>query len=270
MQPEFSLASTWSSTQLCDLLNACFTGYTVPVSFSEPVFTRRFSAEGVCLADSGVWLSRGEPVAVGLVARRGWGARLAAFAVAEPWRGKGVARPCLNKLFGSIREQGARTLCLEVLVNNVPAIRLYQSLGFQITQRLVGFAAPQGNGLSGESLLSETCDPRQLLAAVCAEGLADLPWMLAPETLCGLPCQAWVLGHCTAVVSELGGVPQLRFIYTAPEFRRQGEACAMLSALAMHYPHLTSAVSVPEHFSALFLRAGYRLLPVIQYEMSTH
>lgn len=268
MQPEFSPASTWTSTQLCDLLNACFVGYSVPVSFSEPVFTRRFSAESVCLADSGVWLANGEPVAVGLVARRGWHARLAAFAVAEPWRGKKIAKPCLEKLFDGIREQGARTLCLEVLANNMPAIRLYQSFGFQITQRLMGFIAPHEGSNAGVQQLDETCDPRLLLAKVYADGLVSLPWMLAPETLCGLPCKVWVLGHSVAVVSELGGVPQLRFIFTDPAFRGQGEACALLVSLAWHYPHLTSVVSVPEYLAALFVRAGYRPLPIVQYEMT--
>ena len=74
-------ATQFSSVQLTDILNACFEAYLVPVTQSVEGFVQRFSAEGMSLVDSRVWLAGDEPAAIAIVARRGSAARLAAFAL---------------------------------------------------------------------------------------------------------------------------------------------------------------------------------------------
>ncbi len=64
-------ATQFSSVQLTDILNACFADYLVPVTQSVEGFVQRFSAEGMSLIDSRVWLAGDEPVAIAIVARRG-------------------------------------------------------------------------------------------------------------------------------------------------------------------------------------------------------
>ncbi len=49
-------ATQFSSVQLTDILNACFEAYLVPVTQSVEGFVQRFSAEGMSLVDSRVWL----------------------------------------------------------------------------------------------------------------------------------------------------------------------------------------------------------------------
>ena len=71
-------ATQFSSVQLTDILNACFEAYLVPVTQSVEGFVQRFSAEGMSLVDSRVWLAGDEPAAIAIVARRGSAARLAA------------------------------------------------------------------------------------------------------------------------------------------------------------------------------------------------
>ncbi len=85
-------ATQFSSVQLTDILNACFEAYLVPVTQSVEGFVQRFSAEGMSLVDSRVWLAGDEPAAIAIVARRGSAARLAAFALRPAWRGKGLGR----------------------------------------------------------------------------------------------------------------------------------------------------------------------------------
>ena len=70
-------ATQFSSVQLTDILNACFEAYLVPVTQSVAGFVQRFSAEGMSLIDSRVWLAGDEPAAIAIVARRGSAARLA-------------------------------------------------------------------------------------------------------------------------------------------------------------------------------------------------
>lgn len=71
-------AVQFSGAQLTTILNDCFADYLVPVSMSVDLFVQRFSAEGLNLLQSKVWLAGDEPAAIGLIARRGRDARLAA------------------------------------------------------------------------------------------------------------------------------------------------------------------------------------------------
>ncbi len=78
----------FSSVQLTDILNACFEAYLVPVTQSVEGFVQRFSAEGMSLVDSRVWLAGDEPAAIAIVARRG---------VPLAWRPLPCARPARQR-----------------------------------------------------------------------------------------------------------------------------------------------------------------------------
>ncbi len=82
-------ATQFSSVQLTDILNACFEAYPVPVTQSVEGFVQRFSAEGMSLVDSRVWLAGDEPAAIAIVARRGSAARLGGLC---PAPGPGAAK----------------------------------------------------------------------------------------------------------------------------------------------------------------------------------
>ena len=52
-------------------------------------------------------------------------------AVDEPFRGRGIGKKMLTELMRLGLERGAFAYTLEVRVSNIPAIRLYESLGFE-------------------------------------------------------------------------------------------------------------------------------------------
>ncbi len=54
-------------------------------------------------------------------------------------RGRGIARKVLSALFEEALSQGITSLTLEVREHNVPAIRLYESLGFICEGKRPGF-----------------------------------------------------------------------------------------------------------------------------------
>ena len=53
-------------------------------------------------------------------------------AVTTAWRGQGVASWLLERCFTLSVEQGARSAHLEVRPSNIPAVELYQKLGFEL------------------------------------------------------------------------------------------------------------------------------------------
>ena len=59
--------------------------------------------------------------------------------VAEDWRGRGVGKKMLETLMEWGKEIGIENYTLEVRVSNTPAIRLYESLGFESAGIRPGF-----------------------------------------------------------------------------------------------------------------------------------
>ena len=55
---------------------------------------------------------------------------LHAFAVSPEYRGKGIGKDMLRQMVKSSREKGEKAIRLDVLVENIPADRLYEAAGF--------------------------------------------------------------------------------------------------------------------------------------------
>lgn len=260
-------ATQFSSVQLTDILNACFEAYLVPVTQSVEGFVQRFSAEGMSLIDSRVWLAGDEPAAIAIVARRGNMARLAAFALSPAWRGKGLGRKLMQELLTFLQQQEIETVSLEVIRDNHAAVALYQSLGFTRRYGLCGY-------LSAEPLAAApgVLQPYPILALLrraVEESNSQLPWLMDPLTFATLPCRVVTLEQrAFAVLSTSGSRPVLQFLWVEPAARRQGLAQALLMALALQFPGIGTSVTVPETFTPLFAAAGYAPLSLQQYEMT--
>lgn len=260
-------ATQFSSVQLTDILNACFEAYMVPVTQSVEGFVQRFSAEGMSLIDSRVWLAGDEPAAIAIVARRGNMARLAAFALRPAWRGKGLGRKLMQELLTFLQQQEIETVSLEVIRDNHAAVALYQSLGFTRRYGLCGY-------LSAEPLAAApgVLQPYPILALLrraVEESNSQLPWLMDPLTFATLPCRVVTLEQrAFAVLSTSGSRPVLQFLWVEPAARRQGLAQALLMALAQQFPGIGTSVKVPETFTPLFAAAGYAPLSLQQYEMT--
>ena len=260
-------ATQFSSVQLTDILNACFEAYLVPVTQSVEGFVQRFSAEGMSLIDSRVWLAGDEPAAIAIVARRGNMARLAAFALRPALRGKGLGRKLMQELLTFLQQQEIETVSLEVIRDNHAAVALYQSLGFTRRYGLCGY-------LSAEPLAAApgVLQPYPILALLrraVEESNSQLPWLMDPLTFATLPCRVVTLEQrAFAVLSTSGSRPVLQFLWVEPAARRQGLAQALLMALAQQFPGIGTSVTVPETFTPLFAAAGYSPLSLQQYEMT--
>lgn len=260
-------ATCFSSEQLTTILSDCFEDYLVPVSLSVEVFVQRFSAEGLSMLDSCVWLAGDTPAAIAIITRRGDAARLAAFAVRPAWRGKGTGRALMVSLMASLQARGVREMWLEVIRNNHAAVALYQSLGFRVRHGLCGYLSAQPEG-EGAPLL-QPYDVLALTRRAGAEINGRLPWLMDPMTFNTLPCRALTLNQqAFAVLATLTAKPQLQLLWVEPAARGRGLARELLIALARQFPGLGTSVSVPQSFTPLFSAAGYATMALQQYEMS--
>ena len=260
-------ATQFSIEQLTTILSDCFEDYLVPVTLSVEVFVQRFSAEGLSLLDSCVWLDGDVPAAMAVVARRGDEARLAAFAMRPAYRGKGVGRRLMGSLLDALREQGVRRMWLEVIRDNHAAVALYHSLGFEVRHGLCGYLSAQT--ASEESSVLQEYDVLALTRRAGAELNGQLPWLMDPLTFSTLPCRALSLHQqAFAVLATLSSRPQLQFLWVEPAARGRGLGREMLMALARQFPGLGTSVTIPERFTPLFQTAGYTPGVLKQYEMS--
>lgn len=66
-------------------------------------------------------------------------AEVQTLAIDPNYRGLGLGRQLFTKLLATVIERGLRTIILEVRPSNMAAVKLYESFGFQVVDRLENF-----------------------------------------------------------------------------------------------------------------------------------
>ncbi len=98
-------------------------------------------------ANNSCWIAEadGETVGYGVMLVAVGEAHLLNLGVARPWQRKGLGRRILQHLIRSAREGSAEIMYLEVRPSNVPALALYEDIGFtQIAKRRNYYPAHDG------------------------------------------------------------------------------------------------------------------------------
>lgn len=91
--------------------------------------------------------------------RRGY---IAMLAVASPYRGKGIATALVKKAIDAMAQRNADEIVLETEETNVPAMRLYERLGFLRSKKLHRYYL-NGNSAYRLVLLLKSIDPDALV-----------------------------------------------------------------------------------------------------------
>ena len=263
-----------TAAQVADALTKSFEGYVMPVNVTAQGYERRFRPENVDPFASCVYFRETRPVAVALVARRGWTSRIAAMAVAPEARGMGLGKVIMQDTIDEAVERGDRSVLLEVFEHNTPAVKLYERLGFRPSRRLVGYHHDPGGTASEVIDKLYGIDPLDFARVVASEGEPGLPWMLAAETLSGAvsPAQAFHLDHrAYALVGnpEANVIPLTAFIVPRSH-RRNGWGTRLMQALFASYPDKAWSIPqiVPEELApTFFARCGWTLMDTNQLEM---
>jgi ribosomal protein S18 acetylase RimI-like enzyme len=263
---ELTPASDLSLRSLSTLFARSFEGYFVPIPDAPPLFDARVRTEHISLADSRVARVDGEPVGLVLMARRGRVSRVAGMGIVPSHRNRKLGASMLRPLMEEARARGDTRMLLEVIEQNVAAVKLYERLGFQRVRRLVGFVGTP----APEPAALEEVEPRE-----CARLLPDgLPWQLASATVAGLalPARAFRLGPAMAVIADVTAPTlALRALIVEPESRGRGTGRRLLRALAAAWPGKPLAISaiVPEGLcDRFFLGAGFSYPTLSQLELA--
>jgi ribosomal protein S18 acetylase RimI-like enzyme len=261
-----------TSAEVADAVTRSFEGYLVAIRFTPEAYERRFRNEHLDPYASRVYVRDGATIGVMLIARRGWTRRVAAMGFVPEARGQGLGRRVLGEVIAEARSQGERTVMLEVIDGNAPAMALYTKVGFRPIRRLVGFRWQPSPGPAPDAV-TET-DPLEIARAVCREGEENLPWMLSAETLAGAvpPLRAYRLEDRAFALT---GDPKaenlaLTALVVPRAHRRQGWGSRMLNALAARHPGRPWLISpvVPEDLApGFFTRPGWDRNAISQWEM---
>jgi ribosomal protein S18 acetylase RimI-like enzyme len=268
-------ALAFTTSALAEIMTACFEGYVVPQAVTGEMFNARFRRESLDLYSSRVLVEGERPIAIVLVARRGWTARIAAMGIVPAHRSRGLGQLALREVMADLRRLGDRRLLLEVIDTNEPAVRLYRRLGFEVRRRLIGYRRPAGSAASRTVADLVAIDPLAIARRVAEDGTPDLPWIMAPETLAAAAAPARGLALAGEAFAIVEPAPQpsslaLRTLVVARQARGRGLGRAMICALAAAYPEqdLLISANFPEDLAPGFMtHMGFERTPISQFEM---
>jgi ribosomal protein S18 acetylase RimI-like enzyme len=205
-------ADTLSFEELAGLFTRGYEGYYLPIHVDEPTMRYMVEAWDIDLARSRVALGVGV-CNLGVRGDRGW---IGGLGVVPESRRSGVGR----ELMEAVLEGAPPVVTLEVLEQNEPALRLYESLGFERTRVLEVWSLSERPAAE-----ARTVDPAPL-------GQRDLPWQREDASL--PPGYERVEVDGGAMLFRGATILQL-------EARDEDAAAALLSrGSALHY------VNVPE------------------------
>jgi ribosomal protein S18 acetylase RimI-like enzyme len=141
----YRLLSTCPLDDAVRAWNDGFTGYFSDLTLTADAFERRIRQDGIVAEASIVAFAGERPVGIALSAigdvhgiRQAWNGGTA---VAEDFRGTGVARELLRRSIALYGEQRVRLATLEAISQNSKAIALYAKFGYRVGGALHGLAA---------------------------------------------------------------------------------------------------------------------------------
>jgi ribosomal protein S18 acetylase RimI-like enzyme len=205
MTVEYRRSNEFSLAELASVFTASYEGYFIPFVVDETQLRYMVEVFDLDLSRSLVAVERERPVGLANLGRRGERTWLGGVGVVPDHRGSGVGESLTRMLLDQAREAGAREMVLEVIVENAPAIALYEKLGFARTRELevLSLAAATEHSEARETDVGEG------LKVVAAARGGPEPWQRADETVANLarrgsPPRAITVDGAAAVFSEDG------------------------------------------------------------------
>jgi ribosomal protein S18 acetylase RimI-like enzyme len=181
--PEIRPASSLPHERLAGLFTEGFSGYYVPIRADEAALTAMVESWDLDLDASPVAFVDGEPVGFAFLGVRGSAGWIGGMGVGPEARRRGVGRAVMHAVLDEARRRGLEEVWLEVLVQNEPARRLYEQLGFETVRELEIWTV-DASGDAPES----TSGAHEVATDEARETIARLrpgpePWQRADETV---------------------------------------------------------------------------------------
>ena len=262
MAVELRRASEFSRAELAAVFAAAYEGYFVPFTMDESRLAFMVEAFDLDLECSVVASDGHRLIGLANLGRRRERAWIGGLGVIPAHRGAGLGELLTRSVLDSARRAGAREIALEVIVENMPAISLYEKLGFARRRELevLSVAGDTRGATAREADVGET------LRRISATRDAPEPWQRDEKTVANLARrppvpQALVAGGGAAVFRERDGTVDL--------LQAAGEPAALDQLVAaVRARGKTTALNFPADgcIAAALRRAGARVV-ARQYEM---
>jgi ribosomal protein S18 acetylase RimI-like enzyme len=236
-------ADGFSIEELAALFNTGYEGYVVPFRVEPEQLRGMIEAWQIDLSRSRVAVGKGVAL-LGIRGERGW---VGGLGVVPPARRRGLGRALME----AVLAEAPRDVTLEVIVDNEPAIRLYESLGFARVRLLEVWA-----------LDAEVPAARVRVAPQAPIGEEGLPWQRDDASL-RPGCERIEVDGGAAVIRGSGGTISLL------QLRAESlEAARALVAAARSRGTGLRFVNVPEgHAGSTAMAELGGSLSLRQYEM---
>lgn len=248
---------------LAALFTAAYEDYYVPFEVDRATFDFMVDVFDLDLSQSLVAVDGRSPVGLANLGRRGRRTWLGGVGVVAERRREGIGELLTRELLERARALGADEMVLEVIVDNRPAVALYEKLDFVCTRELEVLSLA---GSTPEGAETEIVPFEAARAIVRARREGDDPWQRDDDTVDRLAAresrvQGIVAGDSAAVYrAASSGVGLLQ---AAGDERGLGAILSALRALGT-----VSAVNYPSDGAvAAALRAAGAEVPLRQYEM---
>ena len=180
MRFEIVPAHELSFAEQAEVFASAFTGY-IGGSFQMNAATLAsfLTAQGIDLCYSRFARNdAGRLVSFGYINRTGNISRLAGMGTVEAARRTGAAGFALSTLLEEAKARGDQAMILEVIEQNPPAVKLYQSHGFKSLGRLLGWRRKGGGAASSDGELRELSVLEATSLPTTLE-YPDLPWQVS-------------------------------------------------------------------------------------------
>jgi GNAT superfamily N-acetyltransferase len=168
--------------QLARLFTGAYEGYFVPFRVDEARLAHMVDAFDLDLRRSLVAWEGARPVGLANLGLRGERTWLGGVGVVPATRRCGIGERLTRGLLDQARDAGAGEMVLEVIVENGPAIALYEKLGFGVTRELEVLSLAAAEGGDAEAL-----DPGEARRRIAAARTDPEPWQREDATVDNLP-----------------------------------------------------------------------------------
>ena len=215
---------------LAELHNDAFSDHVVPAVLDESSLAFYLDETGVAPELSRVAFVDGEPASFCLAALRGERGSVRGEGTSRAFRRRGLGGLVLDRTVEALSAAGARSVVLEAVAANEPALALYEGRSFRPRRQLLGWTIRRPAGGNGAHDRVREVETDSAVSRLCDWGWSDAPWQLEPESLEHLP--AFALGdEAVALGKQRGERFWLYAVGVAPEARRHGVGARMMRAL---------------------------------------
>ena len=234
MSLELRSAGSLDDEELAQLFTGAYEGYLLPfvvdaagVRFMTDVYDLDRAASRVADRD-------GERVGLANLGLRGADAWVGGIGVVSKERRRGTARALMNALHDEARSRGVEHIWLEVIVENVQAIPLYEDLGYRHVRDVEVWSLPGAEGQAAAGDLAEAH------AWIRANRTEREPWQRADESLEKIDDARGLLVDGAAAVVRVAGTR-----VSVLQIEGSGEPLGQLLAGARSLGETLSVLNLP-------------------------